>query len=128
VAPGNTTLRYEPIRPLSREEALRQLALGGDAAVNAIYSIALNDDDDAFAEAICLDALAGSDAQLRSAAVGAIGEMTVYANRLIIFDLAESRLFQLRQKYPEISGRIQDALDDFELAKNRRAQSGDRQK
>jgi hypothetical protein len=122
MAPGDTTLRYEPIRPLSRDEALRQLALGGDNAVNAIYSIALHDDDDAFAEAICLDACDSDDAQLRSAAVGAIGEMTVYADRTINFDAAETRLLQLQQKYSEISGRVQDALDDFELAKSRGAQ------
>jgi SpoVK/Ycf46/Vps4 family AAA+-type ATPase len=112
-------LRYEPILRLGREEAKRQLLLGGTAAAHAIYSIALHDPDASFAEEACLAALSSDDADLRYAAVGAIGEMTVYAGRNIDFGSVEAKLLELRNLHPELTARIQDALDDFEFALNR---------
>ena len=119
LARDGQSLRYEPIRALSREDALRALTAGGTEAVNAIYSVALHDQDDTFAEETCLNALDSGDERLRIAAIGAIGEMTVFANRKIDFERAESRLLELRSAHPEISGRIEDALDDFAFSKAR---------
>ena len=116
-----TALRYERIEPLPRQEALNRLALGGKAAANAIYSIALHDEDDVFAETACLEGLNSGDAALRVASVGALGEMALFAGRAIDFDQAESRLLELRIRYPELAGRVEDALEDIALAKNRNA-------
>jgi len=124
VNPDANALRYNPIRLMDREEALRKLAVGGSEAVHAIYSIALHDEDDSFAEFVCLKALDSEDDKLRSAAIGAIGEMTVYANREIDFGYAEFRLIRLRDEFPELSVRIQDALEDFALAKGRLGADG----
>jgi hypothetical protein len=119
VSSDDSVLRYEPISPLTRQDALRRIVLGGDDAANAIYSIALHDGDDAFAEATCLAALDSDDAVLRFAAVGALGEMAFVAGRMMDFSLAESKLLKLQERYPELIGRIEDALEDIALAKNR---------
>ena len=103
------------------------LTVGGNDAVNAIYSIALHDQDDPFAEDICLNALMSDDMQVRFAAVGAIGEMTVVANRKIDFVRAESKLLEMREAHPELAGRVQDALDDFALAKGRLTEKSGKQ-
>jgi hypothetical protein len=121
-------LRYEPISPLTRQDALRRIVLGGNNAANAIYSIALHDEDDAFAEAICLTALDSDDAVLRGAAVGALGEMAFVARRMMDFSLVESKLLKLQEKYPELVGRIEDALGDIALAKNRNPQTSEGEK
>lgn len=112
-------LRYEAIQRQTREHALDQLARGGNDAANAIYSIALYDEDVSFAEGKCLEALRSTDAALRFAAVGAIGEMAFVAGRQINFDLVERELAEVKNRYPELSGRIEDAIDDLEMAKKR---------
>jgi hypothetical protein len=124
VSSDDNILRYEPVSPLTRQDALRRIELGGNDAAKAIYSIALHDEDAAFAEATCLGALDSDDAALRYAAIGALGEMAFFAGRMIDFALAESRLLKLQDRYPELVGRIQDALEDIALAKDRNPQTG----
>ena len=109
--------QYEAIRRQSCEHALEQLARGGNDVANAIYSIVLYDEDVSFAEAKCLEALRSTDAALRFAEVGAIGEIAFVAGRQINFDLAKRELAEVKNRYPELSGRIEDAIDDLEMAK-----------
>jgi hypothetical protein len=119
----NGVRRYEAIQRQNREHALEQLTRGGNDAANAIYSIALYDEDVSFAEVKCLEALRSTDAVLRFAAVGAIGEMAFVAGRQINFDLAERELAEVKNRYPELSGRIEDAIDDLAMAKKRNLES-----
>ena len=104
-----------------------QLALGGDEAASALFSIALNDEDDAFAETACLDTLDSEDATLRGAAVGALGEMA-FAGRMIDFTAAELRLLQVQERHPELAGRVEDALEDIAQARKRGTQVGGAEK
>jgi hypothetical protein len=115
-------LQYEPIQRLPRKEALAQMAKGGADAANALYCIALHDEDDAVAFETCLNAFQSNDQVVRFAAVGALGEMAFFAGRSIDFELAEKSLKQLRNIYPELEGRVEDALDDLAMARKRRSE------
>jgi hypothetical protein len=45
--------------------------------------------------------------------------MAFVAGRQINFDLVERELAEVKNRYPELSGRIEDAIDDLEMAKKR---------
>jgi len=116
-------LRYEAIERIDREKALRQIEEGGILAANALYSVALYDEDDAFAQRLCLKCLDSEEESVRYAAAGALGEMAMFIGRNLDFALVEPRLVELREKHPQLASVIQDSLDDFAFVKNCQVQT-----
>jgi hypothetical protein len=108
-------VRYEPIDPVSREEAERAATTAPkDVLVRVILGVALNDDDWAWAETFCLRFARHPDPNIRGIALLILGHL---ARRFRVLDEGRVRPpleAGLTDPDPYVRGHAESATDDVE--------------
>lgn len=107
-------MRYEEPAPMPRDAAERALHSPDPAeACDALLAIALHDSDWRWVQDQCLRSLRHPDEQVRALAVTCLGHVARIHRRLDL-DRVLPVLAEL-QTDPALTGRVEDALDDFDV-------------
>ncbi len=108
----NTSMEYEQIVPISRQEADRALDSGSEGhAAKAMIAVALHEPDRRWAEQKCLQGLRDHRAEVRAAATVGLGHIA-RIHRQMTTAVVLPQLKALRSD-PLLGGVADDALDDI---------------
>lgn len=114
-------LRYKPLPILTRQQVEEWLSSGvADKACIALLSAAFYNQDPSWTEEQCLRSLDATDKSIQASAALGLAHIARLNGKL---DL--TRVMPILERLltdPELSGQVQDALDDIEVFIMRRAQ------
>jgi len=100
---------------MSHEEATALLTSRVDTDIAAaLISIGLNEQDEAWAKTTCMEYLGKESETIVTAAVCAMGHLARRQCELDV-EALNSSLGKVKEKFPGLSGIVDDTLDDIEL-------------
>jgi hypothetical protein len=107
-------MRYEEVKPVSRDEAEVALSSGSpDALSRTLLSMAYHDDDWRWVQDTCITFTNHPDPEVSALAVTCLGHLA-RIHGVLDTDKVLPVLEKLR-KDPKIAGRVDDALDDIKM-------------
>jgi len=115
-------MRYEEVRPVSRDEADAAFSSGSPEAISrALVSIAYHDDDWRWVQDTCIAFTNYPDPQVSGLAVTCLGHLARIHGTLDMEKVLP--VLQKLRSDPKIAGRVDDALDDIEMYLHNKAKS-----
>jgi len=107
-------MKYEDIKPISREEASKYLETGSvEEKSRMLLQLAYHHDDWRWVQSICLEFLEADEVWLKRNAITCFGHLARIHGE-IDEGLVRRKLEQLKSD-PELEGFIEDTLGDFEV-------------